>query len=90
MRNQEISAKLKLREHTVRNYLFRIFDKLGISNRVELVLYAVSGIDQADVTVRLDPGLENSTGMKEVMLRLYRESAKRNYSPSQPIAFRIF
>jgi DNA-binding NarL/FixJ family response regulator len=24
-----------------RNYLFRIFDKLGISSRVELVLYAV-------------------------------------------------
>jgi hypothetical protein len=26
----------------VKNYLFHIFDKLGISNRVELVLYAVS------------------------------------------------
>jgi len=38
MRNQEISVKLNLSEHTVRNYLFRIFDKLGISNRVELVL----------------------------------------------------
>jgi two-component system nitrate/nitrite response regulator NarL len=45
MRNQEISAELKLREHTVRNYLFRIFDKLGTSNRVELVLYACSGLD---------------------------------------------
>jgi DNA-binding CsgD family transcriptional regulator len=32
-------------EHTVRNYLIRIFDKLGISSRVELVLYAVSGTD---------------------------------------------
>jgi len=46
MRNQEISEKLNLREHTVRNYLFRIFDKLGISSRVELVLYAVSGCEQ--------------------------------------------
>jgi DNA-binding CsgD family transcriptional regulator len=46
MRNQEISVKLNLREHTVRNYLFRIFDKLGISSRVELVLYAVSGSEQ--------------------------------------------
>jgi hypothetical protein len=27
----------------VRNYLIRIFDKLGISSRVELVLYAFSG-----------------------------------------------
>jgi DNA-binding NarL/FixJ family response regulator len=40
--NREIAALLKLSEHTVKNYLFHIFDKLGISNRVELVLYAVS------------------------------------------------
>src|SRR5208283_5215867 len=43
MRNQEIGLKLHLSEHTVRNYLLRIFDKLGISSRVELVLYAYSG-----------------------------------------------
>jgi hypothetical protein len=28
-----------------RNYLIRIFDKLGISSRVELVLYALSGAE---------------------------------------------
>jgi DNA-binding NarL/FixJ family response regulator len=40
--NREIAECLGLSEHTVKNYLFHIFDKLGISNRVELVLYAVS------------------------------------------------
>jgi len=45
MRNQEIGLKLHLSEHTVRNYLLRIFDKLGISSRVELVLYAYSGVE---------------------------------------------
>jgi DNA-binding CsgD family transcriptional regulator len=45
MRNQEIALKLNLSEHTVRNYLLRIFDKLGISSRVELVLYAFSGVE---------------------------------------------
>jgi DNA-binding NarL/FixJ family response regulator len=40
--NREIAEMLALSEHTVKNYLFHIFDKLGISNRVELVLYAVS------------------------------------------------
>jgi two-component system nitrate/nitrite response regulator NarL len=37
--NRAISVELGLSEHTVRNYLFRIFDKLGVSTRVELVLY---------------------------------------------------
>jgi DNA-binding NarL/FixJ family response regulator len=36
--NREIGRKLGLTEHTVKNYLFRIFEKLGVSNRVELVL----------------------------------------------------
>ncbi len=39
--NKQISAELELSEHTVRNYLFKIFDKLGVSTRVELVLYCL-------------------------------------------------
>lgn len=42
MRNEEVGQKLNLAEHTVRNYLSHIFEKLGISSRVELVLYALS------------------------------------------------
>lgn len=42
MVNREIADKLRLSEHTIKNYLFRIFDKLGVSNRVELALYAVA------------------------------------------------
>jgi DNA-binding NarL/FixJ family response regulator len=42
MQNRDIARELKLSEHTVKNYLFHIFDKLGVSSRVELVLYAVS------------------------------------------------
>jgi DNA-binding NarL/FixJ family response regulator len=37
--NREAAEKLGLTEHTVSNYLFRIYEKLGISGRVELVLY---------------------------------------------------
>jgi DNA-binding CsgD family transcriptional regulator len=37
--NREIASSLGLTEHTVKNYLFRIFDKLGVSSRVEVVLY---------------------------------------------------
>ena len=41
MTNRDISQELKLSEHTVRNYLFRIFNKVGTSNRLELALYAI-------------------------------------------------
>jgi DNA-binding NarL/FixJ family response regulator len=40
--NREVARELNLSEHTVKKHLFRIFDKLGISSRVELVLYAVN------------------------------------------------
>jgi DNA-binding NarL/FixJ family response regulator len=40
--NREISERLRLSHHTVKNYLFKIFDKLGLSSRVELILYAVN------------------------------------------------
>jgi DNA-binding NarL/FixJ family response regulator len=40
--NREIAIRLQLSEHTVKNYIFRIFDKTGVSNRVALVLYAFS------------------------------------------------
>jgi DNA-binding NarL/FixJ family response regulator len=40
--NREVAAELGLSEHTIKKYLLRIFDKLGISTRVELVLYAIS------------------------------------------------
>jgi DNA-binding NarL/FixJ family response regulator len=40
--NREVALELRLSEHTVKKYLFRIFDKLGVSSRVELVLYAVN------------------------------------------------
>jgi two-component system, NarL family, nitrate/nitrite response regulator NarL len=37
--NKVIASELGLSEHTVKNYLFRAFDKLGVSNRVELLFY---------------------------------------------------
>jgi DNA-binding NarL/FixJ family response regulator len=40
--NREISGELRVSQHTVKKHLFRIFEKLGVSSRVELVLYAVN------------------------------------------------
>jgi DNA-binding NarL/FixJ family response regulator len=39
LKNREIAATLNLSEHTVKNHLFRVFERLGISSRAELILY---------------------------------------------------
>jgi len=38
--NSEIAHQLNLSENTVKNHLFRIYNKLGVSTRVEAVIYA--------------------------------------------------
>lgn len=40
--NRDVARELGLTENTVKKYLFHIFDKVGVSSRVELVLYAVT------------------------------------------------
>jgi DNA-binding NarL/FixJ family response regulator len=40
--NRQVAGELGLSEHTIKKYLLRIFDKVGVSSRVELVLYAMS------------------------------------------------
>jgi DNA-binding NarL/FixJ family response regulator len=42
MSNYELATVLRLSEHTIKNHLFRIYDKLGVSNRMEAVLYALT------------------------------------------------
>src|SRR5579862_2705635 len=54
--NREIAQRLGLTEHTVKNYLFRIFDKLGVSKRVEVVLYAYS-LGSGTEAPKAEPGI---------------------------------
>ena len=55
--NREIAKQLSLSEHTVKNYMFRVFDKLGVSNRVELVLYCLNQEESARVELAVKESL---------------------------------
>lgn len=40
--NREIAREMKVKENTVKKSLLRIYERVGVSNRLELVLYALS------------------------------------------------
>ena len=63
--NRELAKALSLSEHTIKNHLFRIFDKLGVSSRIEAVLYAVSQREQ-----RLAGGPQAVVPMRESGMRV--------------------
>jgi two-component system nitrate/nitrite response regulator NarL len=57
--NREIAERLGLSQHTIKNYLFRVFDKLGVSSRLELLFMTLA---QPVVAQHAGPAsLENST-----------------------------
>jgi DNA-binding NarL/FixJ family response regulator len=67
--NREIANRLKLSQHTVKNHLFRIFDKLGVSSRIELLSMTLSQPGAAplaleDATKAANrPGFRNELGL---------------------------
>ena len=40
LRNEEAARRLGITEKTVRNHLTAVFDKLGVSGRLELLVFA--------------------------------------------------
>ena len=52
MSNRDVSKALHISESTVKNSLFHVFDKLGISNRVELARYVNSAVAREESVAR--------------------------------------
>ncbi len=57
MTNKAIALSLCLSEHTVRNCLFRAFEKLGVSSRIELLFYLTIRGQMAEIEMPL--GIED-------------------------------
>ncbi len=81
--NREIARELNLSEHTIKNYLFRIFDKVGVSNRVELVLYAVSSAKGVQIAGAEDEDSEASDGSPAPKLSV-SPGAVKSVEPFRP------
>lgn len=47
--NRQIGRRLNLSEHTVKNYLYRVFEKVGIRSRVELAVLLMNDSGQNSV-----------------------------------------
>jgi DNA-binding NarL/FixJ family response regulator len=64
--NRQIADQLQLSEHTVKNYLFRAFEKLGVSTRMEL-LFLLS--NQGREAVHRPPTLSIAPNLMEEYIR---------------------
>jgi len=49
--NREIAERMGLSQHTIKNYIFHIFDKMGVSNRLELLFFVLSDTKSANQEV---------------------------------------
>jgi DNA-binding NarL/FixJ family response regulator len=59
-RNREISNHLTISEQTVKNHLRTIYDKVGVSDRLELVLYAIHHRLELPPTQEVAPPVETA------------------------------
>ena len=55
--NREIAVRLGLSQHTIKNYLFRIYDKMGVSSRIELLFMTLHEHGSARATDQMQVSL---------------------------------
>jgi DNA-binding CsgD family transcriptional regulator len=86
--NREIADRLGLSQHTIKNHLFRIFDKLGVSSRIELVFMTLS---QGTPAPPLLPGLlgDPADGYDEATFALCQKAAEHGVVAAQLALARI-
>ena len=66
--NREIAERLKLSPHTIKNYLFRIFDKLGVSSRIELLFLTLSPVGAASLPAPIGDAEKDANSLDDSAL----------------------
>jgi DNA-binding CsgD family transcriptional regulator len=72
LNNREIADRLKLSQHTVKNHLFRIFDKLGVSSRIELLAMTLNQPGAAPLGPEASTNASNRPGFRNELALLQK------------------
>jgi len=85
--NREIADRMGLSQHTIKNYLFRIFDKLGVSSRVELLFMTLSQNNSSEEVVLPEASTKalGGNGHDETTLGILGRAAMKG-SPAAQLA----
>ena len=81
--NREIADRLSLSRHTIKNYLFRVFDKLGVSSRIELLSMTLNRDAGPLSAMRSMPGSNDSVANDDAMLAEHLEAAEQGMPGAQ-------
>lgn len=87
--NREIGSRLTISQHTVKNYMFRIFEKLGVSSRLELLFFVLSRTGHAQDVVnqlsRRAPTADNAVERTKVT-SIRQPDTRSSNAPAAAIA----